>query len=80
MRNQEGKIELHRTICVRGITFRLQALLSMAFCCFLCLLLTIFQVTCLRNGHYKDIHIAIGDILCDDIMRKQSKIGKSATI
>ena len=66
---------------VWGISlFWLLALLSMYFCWFLCLLPPTFQVTCLRNGPYKDIHIAMGGILCDDIVRKRSKIGKSPTI
>ena len=45
--------------------FWLHALLSMSFCCFLCLLPPTFQVTWLRNGPYKDIHIAMGGILYD---------------
>ena len=66
---------------VWGISlFWLHALLSMSFCCFLCLLPPTFQVTYSRNGPYKDIHIAMGGILCDDIMSKRSKIWKSPTI
>ena len=49
---------------VWGISlFWLHALLSMSFCCFLCLLPPTFQVTCLWNGPYKDIHIAM-DVFC----------------
>ena len=49
---------------VWGIShFWLHGLLSMSFCCFLCLLPPTFQVTCFKNGSYKDIHIAMGGIL-----------------
>ena len=83
MRNQKGKIELqkkvHRRICVRDITF-LTARSLYLFLLLSWLLPPTFQVKCLRNGPYKDIHIAMGGILCDDIVRKRSKIGKSPTI
>ena len=63
---------------VRGISlFRLHALLSMSFCCFLRLLLPHSQVMPLRNGCYKDTYIAMGGILCDGIISKRSKTWKS---
>ena len=84
MRNKEGKTELekkaHRRICVSDITF-LTA--RSPFYVFLLLSLSTpshFPSDVLRNGPYKHIHIAMGGILCDDIMRKRSKIGKSPAI
>ena len=64
----------------RILLFWQHALLSMSVCCFLCLFPPTFQEPCSRNGPYKDIYIAMCGILCDDIMRKQSKIGKSPAI
>ena len=43
--------------------FWLHRLPSMSSCCFLCLLPPTFQLTCLRNSPYEDIHIAMGGIL-----------------
>ena len=56
--------------------FWMHALLSMSFCCFLRLLPPFSQVMPLQNDPYKDTHIAMGGILCDDIS-KRSKIWKS---
>ena len=62
MRNQEGiKIELqkkaHRRNCVRDITFlTARPLFYVIFCCFLRLIRSRSQVTCLLNGPFKDIY------------------------
>ena len=81
MRNQEGRIELqkkvHRRICMRGITFLLYALLSMSFCWFFRPLPPPSQVMPLQSDPYKDTYIAMGGILCDDIISETSKIRKS---
>ena len=80
---KEGKERLsYRKKCIEqfvwGISpFWLHALLSMSFSCFLCLLPPPSQVMHLRNGSYKDTYIAMGGILCDDIMSKRSKKWKS---
>ena len=84
MRNQERKIDLqkkvHRRICVREITF-LTALhfFSCLSFCFLLLFSSIppSHVTPLRNDTYKNTCIAMGGILCDDIISKWSKTWKS---
>ena len=57
--------------------FWLHALLSMSFYCFLRLLPPSSQVMSLRNDAYKDTYIAMGGILCDDIISKRSKLWKS---
>ena len=67
-RNKDWVIEkVHRRICVRVITFWLQAFFSMPFfCCFFGPSSPHSKVTYLLNG---PIHnISIGGILCDDIM------------
>ena len=46
----------------------------MSLSCFLCLLPLPSQVMQLWNGSYEDTYIAMGDILCDDMMSKRSKI------
>ena len=62
MRNQEGiKIELqkkaHRRNCVRDITFlTARPLFYVIFCCFLRLIRSRSQVTCLLNGPFKDTY------------------------
>ena len=73
---------MHRTVCVRDIPF-LTA--RTPFYVFLLLSLSTpppptFQGMCLRNGPYKNVDIAMVGTLCDDIMRKRLKIGKSHTI
>ena len=63
---------------VWGISFFwIHALLSMSLSCFLCLLPLPSQAMQLWNGSYEDTYIAMGDILCDDMMSKRSKIWKS---
>ena len=72
----------YRKTCIEefvwGISlFWLHAFLSMSFCCFLLLLSPPSQVRHLRNGCYKDTHIAMSGILFVDIMSKRSKTWKS---
>ena len=78
MRNQDGKIELHKKVhkrvCVRDITV-LTA--RSPFYVFLLLSSSIpptSQVTHLQNGRYKDTYITMVGIPCDDIMGNRSKI------
>ena len=86
MRNQEGmKIELlkkvHRRICERAITFlTTRPPFYATFCCFLYLLPSPSQLKQLLNCPYKDNNIAMGGILCNEIMNKRSKIWKSLAI
>ena len=60
MRNQEAmKIQLqkkvHKRICVKDIPFlATRPPFHYVICCFLCLLLSPFQRTCLLNSAYKD--------------------------
>ena len=72
----------YRKTCIEefvwGISlFWLHAFLSMSFYWFLRLLPPSSQVMPLRNDAYKDTYIAMGGILCDDIISKRSKIWKS---
>ena len=80
MRNQEvRKIELlkkeHRRICERDITFWIERPpFYVTFCCFLYLLPHFFQVMYLMNGPIKVHNIAMGGILCNEIMNEHLKI------
>ena len=78
MRNQEGKIELqkkvHRRIYVRDTTFLTAPSPFDAFLLLPSSTPSPFPSDALAKCRYKDTYIAMGGILCDDIMSKRSKI------